>query len=111
MHFVMMQFGVMQIFVKMPSGKTITLGVGASETIAMVKIIIADKEGNPPERQLLTCAGQVLENWGTLAAYNIQSEWTLHCALCLRGGGGGMQRLLSFALLDPLCGLMLADAA
>ena len=55
MHFVMMQFGVMQIFVKMSSGKTITLGVGAS--------------------------------------------------------GGGMQRLLSFALLDPLCGLMLADAA
>ena len=41
-------------------------------------------------------------------------EWCwrkLVCAHCLRGGGGGMQGLLSFALLDPLCGLMLADAA
>ena len=111
MHFVMMQFGVMQIFVKMPSGKTITHGAGASETIATLKIIIADKEGIPPERHLLTCAGQVLENWGTLAAYNIQHEWTLHCALCLRGGGGGMQTLLSVALIDPLCGLMIADVA
>ena len=111
MHFVMMQFGVMQIFVKMPSGKTITLGVGASETIATLKIIIADKEGIPPEQQLLTCAGQVLGNWGTWAAHDIQNEWTLHCALCLRGGGGGMQTLLGFALIDPRCGLMLADAA
>ena len=98
----------MQIFVKMPSGKTITLGVGVSETIATVKIIIADLTC---AQQLLTCAGRVFEHWGTLAAYNIQNEWTLHCALCLRGGGGAMQRLLSFALLDPLCRLMLADAA
>ena len=111
MHFVMMPFGVMHVFAKMHSGKTITIGVVASDTIATVKIIIVDNEGIPPERRLLTCAGQVLEHWGTLAAYNIQNEWTLHCALCLRGGGGGIQRLLRFALLDPICRLMLADAA
>ena len=41
-------------------------------------------------------------------------EWCWHklvCAHCLRGGGGGVQGILGFALLDPTCGLMLADAA
>ena len=77
---------LMNIFVKMPSGNTIALGVGASETIATGRIIIADLTC---AQQLLTCAGRVFERWGTLAAYNIQNESTLHCALLLRGGGGG----------------------
>ena len=46
-----------------------------------------------------------------LAVYNMQNGWTVHSALCLRGGGDAMQRPLSFALLDRLAGLKLGDAA
>ena len=46
-----------------------------------------------------------------LGAYNMQNDSTLHCALCLRGGGGAIQRLLSFTLLDRLTRLKLGDAA
>lgn len=70
-----------QVFVKTPTGKTITLDVELDDTIEKLKQQMMEKEGIPPNIQNLLFNGNQLEDNQTLEHYNIKKESTLHIIL------------------------------
>ena len=67
----------MQIFVRLPNAKVITVLADWDELVFSIKAQIQGKEGIPKKEQRLVFAGRELEDDKTLMAYNIQKENTI----------------------------------
>jgi len=74
-----------RIFVKALDRKCIAVMVDTLMTIEDVKKKIHDKEGVPPEQQILSFNGNQLKDWRTLSCYDIKEEVTLQLVLRLKG--------------------------
>lgn len=70
-----------QIFIKLLSGKTISLLVKSSDTIEFVKAIIQIKVVIPIDELRLLFNGDYLENHRRLSDYNIKMDSTLFVTL------------------------------
>jgi ubiquitin C len=67
-----------QIFVETLTGETITLEVESSDTVDAIKAKIQDKEGIPPDQQILLWQGQQLDDGpAEIASYGLQADCKL----------------------------------
>lgn len=76
----------MLLRVKTLTGKPIEIQCEPCDTVENVNAKIEDKEGIPPDQQILVYGGNVLQH-GRLSDYGIQHMETIHLVLKLRGGG------------------------
>ena len=76
---------MMTIFVKTPTGNTITLEVKANDTIKNVKAKIQNEEGIPLDKQHVIFEEKPLEDDHTLSDYDIRTGETLCLELCSNG--------------------------
>ena len=77
----------MQISVKTPEGKTITMDVENSFAINNIKAITKNMEGIPTKQQRLIFNDNQLEDGCTISDYDIQNESELILLLAIKGGG------------------------
>ncbi|KAI1456814.1 ubiquitin-related domain-containing protein [Annulohypoxylon moriforme] len=78
----------MQIFVKLPTGKSMTINCQPSDTVDEIKTKIHAVTGIEPGRQRLAYAGKDLLNGTTLAAGNVADSSTVQLMIRIFGGVG-----------------------
>jgi ubiquitin C len=74
---------IMQLYVKLLTGKTIQLECTPGDTIGEIKVEIQDREGVPPRLQRMIFAGRQLDDDQTLGAYGIEVSSTVHLVMRL----------------------------
>jgi hypothetical protein len=75
----------MQIFIKLLTGRSITLEVAHTDTVAAVKARVEQEEGIAAAQQRLIFGGKQLEDHRTLQDCNILKESVIHLAPAQRG--------------------------
>ena len=73
--------GLMQILIKLLTGKTIPLSVRPSDTVDSIKAKIQELEGLPPDKQQLIYGGKQFQDGSILSDYDIWENSTLHLVL------------------------------
>ena len=68
----------MQIFIKLLTGKTITVNVASTDTVTQVKQKVQELQQVPASEQRLIYSGNNLEDAKTLGEYDIPKEATLY---------------------------------
>lgn len=74
----------MQVFVKMLTGRTMTINIDVTDTIEELKHKIFLKENIPTDIQRLISRGMSVEDQRTLSDYGISHEDTLNLVLRVR---------------------------
>jgi len=91
----------MQIFVRTPEGKTITLLVDLSDPLEKLKAQIKDREGIPEAAQRLKHAEKLLEDNRPLSSYGIGRDATLHLVLAMQIFVRNLQGKTFALFVDP----------
>ena len=86
LHLVIRHKKIMQIFIKLLNGKTLTLNVEPSDTIEKIKKKIQEKEGIPPDQQRLLYMGRELEDIYIISNYKILENSTVFLLTKFRQG-------------------------
>ena len=88
------------IFVKTPTGQTITISSTSNDTVDDVKLKIEEKLGLLPEEQQLIYGGKQLKDGAILSDFNVGPDSTIHLSLRIRGGSPSAMYLPQ-NFLDP----------
>ena len=72
------------VFVKVLTGKTMTIDAHLDGTVGYLKKQIEDREGIPPSQQWIAWSGKIIQSNMTLDEYDIHKESTLHLVSRLR---------------------------
>ena len=90
------EVGTFQIFVKIPSGRSLLLWVFAEDTEETLKTLIVQKEGYSSTLFYILHEGKVLQEGDTLRDCQISKNSTVHVLYHLRGGSGGNRGTASY---------------